>query len=239
MYTYDASEEKASLATRVAMTEQSIIEEIDPIKDYILYIGIPFCPTRCLYCSFAAYPIHEYESEVDKYLETLKQELTHISFMNRHRRLVAVYIGGGTPTSLSEKQLEQLMVAVNETFDMSDLLEFTVEAGRPDSITREKLEVLKKKGCTRISINPQTMNSFTLRTIGRAHTPADIKWAMNEARKVGFKNINMDIIAGLPGERLVDLEYTLGEIEKMMPESLTVHSLAIKRAANWLMRPAF
>ena len=232
MYTYDASEEKASLATRVAMTEQSIIEEIDPIKDYILYIGIPFCPTRCLYCSFAAYSIHEYESEVDKYLETLKQELTHISFMNRHRRLVAVYIGGGTPTSLSEKQLEQLMVAVNETFDMSDLLEFTVEAGRPDSITREKLEVLKKKGCTRISINPQTMNSFTLRTIGRAHTPADIKWAMNEARKVGFKNINMDIIAGLPGERLVDLEYTLGEIEKMMPESLTVHSLAIKRAAK-------
>lgn len=231
-YTYDTSEEKAKLATRVAITEQAIIKEIDPIKDYMLYIGIPFCPTRCLYCSFAAYPIHEYESQVDEYLEALKQELTYISFMNRHRNLKAIYIGGGTPTSLSEKQLEKLMTAVSETFDKSELAEYTVESGRPDSITKEKLEILKKYGCTRISINPQTMNSFTLRTIGRAHTPADIKWAMNEARKAGFKNINMDIIAGLPGERLKDLEYTLSEIDKMMPESLTVHSLAIKRAAK-------
>ncbi len=231
-YTYDVTEEKAKLATEVAISEKEVIDTVNPVTDYSLYIGIPFCPTRCLYCSFAAYPIIEYESMVDDYVEALKQELTYISFLNRHRNLVTIYIGGGTPTSLSEKQLAELMSAVESTFDLSHLREFTVEAGRPDSITTEKLEILKKHRCTRISINPQTMNSHTLRVIGRSHTPADIKWAMNEARKCGFKNINMDIIAGLPGENLSDMEYTLSELDKMNPESLTVHSLALKRAAK-------
>lgn len=230
--TYDASEEKAYLATDVAIREQKILASVDPLTDYCLYIGIPFCPTRCLYCSFAAYPIFEYESRVSEYIDTLRQELTFISFLNRNRKLVSVYIGGGTPTSLSAKDLETVMKAVSESFDLSSLREYTVEAGRPDSITKEKLEVMKHHGCTRISINPQTMNLETLRTIGRAHTPADIKQAMNEARKVGFKNINMDIIAGLPNETLDDMAYTLDEIEKMKPESITVHSLAIKRAAD-------
>ena len=231
-YTYDVSEEKAKLATDVAIAEKAVLDSVDPVTDYSLYIGIPFCPTRCLYCSFAAYPIHEYESQVDKYIEYLKQELAYISFLNRHRNLITVYVGGGTPTSLTDKQLDELLGCVNETFDLSNLREFTVEAGRPDSITTEKLAVLKKQGCTRISINPQTMNSYTLRVIGRSHTPADIKWAMNEARKCGFKNINMDIIAGLPGETVKDMKYTLDELDKMAPESLTVHSLALKRAAK-------
>ncbi len=230
--TYDASEEKALLATLVAEKEQEIVKLFNPVTDYLLYIGIPFCPTRCLYCSFAAYPINEYESRVKDYIKALKQELPFISFLNRNRRLVAIYIGGGTPTSLSEEDLEDLMKCVNESFDLKHLREFTVEAGRPDSITTQKLEIMKKLGCSRISINPQSMNPSTLRTIGRGHTPAEIKWAMSEARKVGFKNVNMDIIAGLPNENLEDMKYTLYEIQKMAPESLTVHSLALKRASE-------
>lgn len=231
-YTYDTSHEKAGLATTVAVKEQSILRTVNPVTDYCLYIGIPFCPTRCLYCSFAAYPIHEYKSKVTDYINTLRQELPYISFLNRNRHLVAVYIGGGTPTSLSEKDLETLLKCVDETFDMTYLREYTIEAGRPDSITLEKLEIMKRYGCTRVSINPQTMNAATLRTIGRGHTPADIKWAFNAARKAGFKNINMDLIAGLPNETLEDMKYTLSEIKKMGPESVTVHSLAIKRAAE-------
>lgn len=212
LMTYDTSAEKASLAIDTAESERSIIQSVDPLTDYCLYVGIPFCPTRCLYCSFAAYPIFEYQSRVKDYIEALKKELTFISYLNRNRRLVAIYIGGGTPTSLSADELSELMTCIRDTFDLSELREFTVEAGRPDSINKEKLEVLKKNGCTRISINPQTMNEKTLRTIGRAHTPADIKRAMSNARKAGFTDINMDIIAGLPGEKLEDMEYTLDEI---------------------------
>ncbi|SEQ80984.1 oxygen-independent coproporphyrinogen-3 oxidase [Lachnospiraceae bacterium NE2001] len=231
-YTYDASIEKAQLATDVALKEKSIIESVNPLTDYCLYINIPFCPTKCLYCSFAAYPITDYERHISDYIAALKQELQHIAFINRNRNLVAVYMGGGTPTSLNSTELGSIIQCVRETFDISLLREFTVEAGRPDSITREKLEMLKKNGVTRISINPQTMNADTLRKIGRAHTPADIKRAMNDARKAGFKNINMDIIAGLPGETIFEMEYTLDELADLAPESLTVHSLAIKRAAN-------
>ena len=230
--TYDTSREKAELATAVAEKEYDILTSVNPLTDYCLYVGIPFCPTRCLYCSFAAYPIIEVESKVEEYVDTLTQELPFISFLNRNRRLVAIYIGGGTPTALSANQLERLMKNIQDNFDLSGLREYTVEAGRPDSVTRDKLEVIKRYGCTRISINPQTMNQETLRTIGRAHTPADIKWAMNEARKAGFNNINMDIIAGLPNETLDHMRYTLDELEKLSPESITVHSLAIKRAAN-------
>ncbi|MCR5225965.1 MAG: coproporphyrinogen dehydrogenase HemZ [Eubacterium sp.] len=231
-YTYDASLEKAELATNVALKEKPILESVNPLTDYCLYINIPFCPTKCLYCSFAAYPIMEYDRRIGEYIDCLKQELQHIAFTNRNRNLVAVYMGGGTPTSLNSTELGSIIQCVRETFDISGLREFTVEAGRPDSITREKLEMLKKHGVTRISINPQTMNADTLRKIGRAHTPADIKQAMRDARKIGFKNINMDIIAGLPGETLAEMEYTLDQIAEMAPESLTVHSLAIKRAAN-------
>lgn len=235
-YTYDASTEKAELATEVAITERKLMESVDPVTDYCLYVGIPFCPTRCLYCSFAAYPINEYESKVDDYIKALKQELQYISYLNRYRHLIAVYIGGGTPTSLSAKQLADTMNTINENFDTQFLREFTVEAGRPDSIKPDKLEVMKRLGCTRISINPQTMNAGTLRTIGRAHSPAEVRWAMEKARKAGFDNINMDIIAGLPGENMADMQYTLDEIEKLSPESLTVHSLAIKRSANLNVR---
>jgi len=229
---YDTSLDKAILATDVAMKERRILASVNPYSEYCLYIGIPFCPTRCLYCSFTAYPIYEFESKVPEYLKALEKELQFISYLNRHRRLVAIYIGGGTPTALSERDLGHLLDAVDDSFDMSNLREYTVEAGRPDSITQGKLTEMKRHGVTRISINPQTMNEFTLRKIGRSHTPTQIVLAMDMARKAGFENVNMDIIAGLPGEAAEDMEYTLDAIERMKPESLTVHSLALKRKAR-------
>lgn len=229
---YGTSPKKAELAAEVAAVEQPILEAADPEKDYCLYIHIPFCPTRCLYCSFAAYPVMEYEDRILNYLYALKKELQYISYLNRGRRLVSIYIGGGTPTALSESQLGDLLDAVNGSFDTENLTEYTVEAGRPDSITREKLKILKKHGVTRISINPQTMNAETLRIIGRAHTPADIVRAFRDARGTGFQDINMDIIAGLPKETAESMRYTLGELEKLAPDSLTVHTLCLKRTAS-------
>ncbi len=229
---YDTSKEKALLAAEVAQREKIILSDVDPERDYALYIGIPFCPTRCLYCSFAAVPIAEYESIVNEYLESLKSELQYISMQSSNRKLISIYIGGGTPTSLSAKQLDILLTAVDETFDITSLQEYTVEAGRPDSITIEKLRVLKNHNVSRISINPQTMNEETLRIIGRYHTSSDIVRAFWDARKTGFRDINMDIIAGLPGEDMHSMRYTLDEIEKLSPDSLTVHSLAIKKTAN-------
>ena len=226
--TYDVSEKKAYLATKVAQKEISIISDIDPDKDYCLYVGIPFCPSRCLYCSFTSYPIAIYKEKSKLYIEKLKEELEYIAEVYKHKKLVSIYFGGGTPTSISHEQMEELFAKIQEVFDLSHLKEYTVEAGRPDSIT----EVMKRYGITRISINPQTMNDDTLRTIGRAHTAAKAKEAFLLARKAGFDNINMDLIAGLPGENLNNMRHTLEEVKKLSPESITVHSLAIKRAAN-------
>jgi oxygen-independent coproporphyrinogen-3 oxidase len=173
-----------------------------------------------------------YKDKVKAYLDTLEQELQYISYAYRDRNLISVYIGGGTPTSLDHQELEVLLSYIARYFDFSNVREYTVEAGRPDSITEEKLMVMKKMGVTRISINPQTMNDQTLRTIGRAHTAEQAKIAFRMARKAGFDNINMDLIAGLPGEDKASMQHTLEEIRSLGPDSLTVHSLAIKRAAN-------
>ncbi len=232
MDTYDVSEKKAYLATKVAQKEISIISDIDPDKDYCLYVGIPFCPSRCLYCSFTSYPIATYKEKSQQYIDKLKKELEYIADAYKHKKLVAIYFGGGTPTSITHEQMEELFSKIQEVFDLSHLKEYTVEAGRPDSITEDKLRVMKGYGITRISINPQTMNDDTLRTIGRAHTAAQAKEAFLLARKEGFDNINMDLIAGLPGENLSSMRHTLEEVKALSPESITVHSLAIKRAAN-------
>jgi oxygen-independent coproporphyrinogen-3 oxidase len=229
---YDTSPEKARLATRVAAHEKELLADIDQDRDYCLYVGIPFCPSRCLYCSFTSYPIAVYKDKVKAYLDTLEQELQYISYAYRDRNLISVYIGGGTPTSLDHQELEVLLSYIARYFDFSNVREYTVEAGRPDSITEEKLMIMKKMGVTRISINPQTMNDQTLRTIGRAHTAEQAKIAFRMARKAGFDNINMDLIAGLPGEDKASMQHTLEEIRSLGPDSLTVHSLAIKRAAN-------
>lgn len=235
---YLTTEQKANMCSQIAKQEQKLLNEFPYEDQYSLYIGIPFCPSTCLYCSFTSYPIHQYEKKTWEYLKALKKEIAYIkeAMEEKGKVLSTIYMGGGTPTSLSAEQLDDLLSYVRTVFDLdnpkSQLLEFTVEAGRPDSITREKLRALKKNKIDRISINPQTMKNDTLKLIGRAHSVEDTKKAFEMAREEGISNINMDMIVGLPGEELSDVENTLKEIEKMRPESLTVHSLAIKRAAN-------
>lgn len=233
---YDVSDKKAKLATTVASKELELVRAMDFENSYCLYVGIPFCPSRCLYCSFTSYPIAQYEQRAKQYIDTLCEELAYLADRYKNKKLLAIYIGGGTPTSITHELLDILLTKIQTEFLSGergkDLREFTVEAGRPDSITREKLMVMKHHGVTRISINPQTMNDETLKTIGRAHTASQAREAFSLARECGFDNINMDLIAGLPGENLDSMRYTLDEIKKLSPESLTVHSLAIKRAAN-------
>lgn len=229
--TYEMSPEKAELAATVATAERSILEKADK-NGISLYIGIPFCPTRCLYCSFTSYPIDIYKTKVDGYVEALIKELKFLGEKAQGKRLDSIYIGGGTPTSLSAEHLDKIMGEVSETFDLSNILEYTVEAGRPDTITAEKLKVIKKNGASRISVNPQTMNDETLRLIGRKHTVDDIKRVFYEARSIGHDNINMDLILGLPGEGEAEVKNTMEEIKKLSPESLTVHTLAVKRASR-------
>ena len=225
------SEKKAQLALQVAQTEKSILEKMDYKNGYSLYIGIPFCPTTCLYCSFTSYSQAAYQSKVQPYLEALLKEMKYVSEAMRGRRLDTVYFGGGTPTTLSAGQLDMLLTELERQFDLSACRELTVEAGRPDSITYEKLCVLKAHHVDRISINPQTMNQQTLDLIGRRHTVEQIEEAFALAGKAGLDNINMDMILGLPGENKEMVQHTLEKIKALAPESLTVHSLAIKRAA--------
>ena len=230
--TYCMSQEKAELSVEIAKRELSILDTFDYKSGYSLYIGIPFCPTTCLYCSFTSYPIALWKERTGEYLKALYQELTYISKVMSYKRLDSIYIGGGTPTTLSADELKSLICFIREKFDCSAVKEFCVEAGRPDSITKEKLVALKESGIERISINPQTMNEETLKIIGRQHTVKDIIQAYDMAKETGFQTINMDIILGLPGENMTHLEHTMEEIKKLNPENLTVHSLALKRAAR-------
>ena len=230
--TYYAGDDKIRLSVEIAERERQILSTISYENGYSLYVGIPFCPTTCLYCSFTSYPIGKWEKRMDEYLEALSRELSYTAEKMRGKKLETIYFGGGTPTALSAEHLERVICEVERLFDRSGVLEFTVEAGRPDSITREKLEVLKRHGVTRISINPQTMNQKTLDLIGRRHTVEMVKEKFLLAREMGFDNINMDLIIGLPGEGMEELSHTLEEIRALSPDSLTVHSLALKRAAR-------
>lgn len=228
---YLATKKKAELALKVAKTEKQILEDLDYKRGYSLYVGIPFCPTTCLYCSFTSYSQVAYASKMEPYVEALIKEMHYVSQAMAGQRLDTVYFGGGTPTTLSPQQLDRVLTELEGCFDMSTVRELTVEAGRPDSITMEKLLVLKKHNVDRISINPQTMNDETLAVIGRRHSVAQVRQAFAMAREAGFDNINMDIILGLPGESIEEVRHTLDQIKELGPESLTVHSLAIKRAA--------
>lgn len=229
---YLCSPVKSHLSMEIAKREFQILQKIDYKNSYSLYIGIPFCPSRCLYCSFTSYPLEQYECYIEQYLAALFREIDYAVTCFPNKKLVSIYIGGGTPTTLSANQLERLITKIKQTFPMEFLAEFTVEAGRPDSISYEKLVVLKQMGITRISINPQSMQQKTLDFIGRAHTIQQVIDAFYMARKAGHDNINMDLIVGLPKETADDIEQTLTEVKKLNPESLTVHTLAIKRAAN-------
>ncbi|WMJ89596.1 coproporphyrinogen dehydrogenase HemZ [Anaerocolumna sp. MB42-C2] len=229
---YLCSEEKTALSLQVAKREKTLLNEMDYKNGYSIYIGIPFCPSTCLYCSFTSYSFEKYSSVVEAYLDALYKEITFAGSCNINKKLTTVYLGGGTPTTLSAKQLDGLLTHIRKNFDFSSVLEYTVEAGRPDSITTEKLKVLKDHGVTRISINPQTMRQKTLDLIGRKHSVHQVTEAFHIARDYGHNNINMDIIVGLPGEISEDVAYTLEEIDKLKPDSLTVHTLAVKRAAR-------
>ncbi len=231
-YRYLVSDEKIGLSTQIAHREREILKDIDATDGYSLYIGIPFCPTTCLYCSFTSYPISAWKDKVDDYIGCLKKEIDLVLDLYKGRSPGTIYMGGGTPTTLEPDKLWDLIGYLRHKFDLSGLLEFTVEAGRPDSITIDKLAVLKEMGVTRISINPQTMNDETLKIIGRRHTTEDIRNSFRMARDAGFDNINTDMILGLPGEDLSHVRHTMEELKLLKPDSITIHSMAIKRAAG-------
>ncbi len=229
---YYTSAEKAELAVDIARRERKLLAGIHYRDGYSLYIGIPFCPTTCLYCSFTSYPIGGYRKQVDAYVDCLVKEMEYVAEGCRHKILDSVYIGGGTPTTLEPGQLDRLLTKLEGLFDLQQVKEFTVEAGRADSITEEKLRVLHRHGVTRISVNPQTMKQETLDMIGRRASVKQVEEAYALARRVGFDNINMDLILGLPGEVEADVQHTIDRVVELAPDSLTVHSLAIKRASK-------
>lgn len=226
---FDVSPDKAEVLRRIVAVQQSLPASQPDEAD--LYVSIPFCRTRCAYCSFPGEALGKGRA-VEPYLDALRYEISQTAALVQAAGLKtrALYIGGGTPTALSEEQLKRLLDALNETFPA--VREFTVEAGRPDTLTRGKLEAIKQAGAGRISINPQTMQDETLRRIGRDHTAEQTVRAFALAREVGHRNINMDLIAGLPGETEADMESTLRQVEALHPDSLTVHTLAIKRSSR-------
>ena len=228
---YDVCETKANLTFEVAKEERKILLQNQP-DEISIYIGIPFCPTKCLYCSFTSYPMAQYKNKIEDYLNALIKEMKYVAQYVKKQKVKTIYIGGGTPTSLNEEQLKKLLYYVKEYFYQEYTKEFTVEAGRPDTITKEKLKVLKQFDVDRISINPQTMNQKTLELIGRKHTVEEIKKIFWTAREIGHENINMDLILGLPQETIQDVETTMEEIQKLSPDAVTVHTLAVKRASR-------
>lgn len=223
---------KTKLGIEIAKREKALLDQLHYADGYSLYIGIPFCPTTCLYCSFTSFPIAAWKDKVADYLSALEKEIDYLAEAYREKKLDTIYIGGGTPSSLSAAELDRLLTKIKTTLDFTYVKEFTVEAGRADSITKEKLEVLYRHGVTRISVNPQTMKQETLDFIGRRHTVEQVISAFAMAREVGFDNINMDIILGLPGETAEDVQATVEAIQALEPDSLTVHSLAVKRASK-------
>ena len=228
---YCISREKADLMIDVARKEEEVLYQ-NKEGEISIYIGIPFCPTRCLYCSFTSYSLKEKGQLVDAYLDALVREMRYVSSRIKANTIRSIYIGGGTPTSLNDRQLEKLLKEVDKCFNIGEIEEYTIEAGRPDTLNRNKLRLMKKHNVDRISINPQTMRQETLKTIGRSHSVEDIKNVFNMAREEGHQNINMDLIIGLPGETSEDISYTMEEVKKLKPESITVHAMAIKRASR-------
>lgn len=235
--TYYLSDEKIKLLIDLCLLQKDILKDCDP-RAVGIYAGIPFCPTRCVYCSFTSNQV-KYE-KIPPYLAALHKE---IDFVGQHlknigRQAESIYIGGGTPTTLNADDLGQLIHKLQSAFDMSTVREFTVEAGRPDTITEDKLRVIKNSGVGRISINPQSMKQRTLELIGRSHTPGEIVEAFKKAKEVGIPIINADLITGLPEEQPEDFRETLDRIMELDPENITVHTLAVKRASKLIEQDA-
>ncbi|MCL2857275.1 MAG: coproporphyrinogen dehydrogenase HemZ [Oscillospiraceae bacterium] len=230
---YQVLPQKAKLAISVLGAQKSVLEK-DGLSCYSLYVNIPFCPTRCMYCSFVSHAIDRAAGLLPDYLGLLGQELSVLGEAAKSLgfELRSVYIGGGTPTALCAEQLRELLAGIEKSFPTQEVLEYTVEAGRPDCTTKEKLEVLKSFGVTRISVNPQTMDDTILEEIGRGHTAAQTVECMSVAREVGFESINMDLIAGLPGQSMDSFCASLEEILALRPENITVHTITVKRASD-------
>lgn len=233
MKEYDVTEARAQLCYETSMCTHVARESLKD-SDICLYVGIPFCPTRCAYCSFVSQSVEKSMKLIEPFLEALEKEIKATAQRVRECALrpVSIYMGGGTPTTLSASQLDRLCTLLEEEFDLSAVKEYCVEAGRPDTITEEKLETLKKHGVNRISVNPQTMDDGVLEAIGRRHTAQDICTAMEKARKIGGFAINMDIIAGLPTDTPEGFEQTIRRVLALEPENITVHTLSLKRGSG-------
>jgi len=230
---YSVTERKAYLAARVASAEKRLITP-ELYDECSLYVAIPFCPSRCSYCSFVSFTSKKLLSLVPSYLEVLLKEIKRVADIVKltGKNVTTVYIGGGTPTVLTEAQLESLLSAIAESFDLSKVREFTLEAGRPDTITAEKMECAKKYGVTRVSVNTQTLNEEVLASIGRAHTADDFFGAYDIARKSGIRDINVDLIAGLPGESFESFASSVDRVVALRPENITVHTFCVKKSAD-------
>ena len=225
-------QKKIDLALSVMERENRIIE-LSSDNSFSLYVSIPFCPSRCSYCSFVSHSIANAQELIEPYVELLCKELEYTGSVAKELglRLESVYFGGGTPTTLSPPQLDALLRTIEQSFDLSTVREYTVEAGRPDTVTREKLDTLLSHNVSRISINPQTFNDDVLKSIGRRHTAKQTVDAYNLARQMGFGNINMDFIAGLNSDTLDSFKQSIDTAINLSPESITVHNLALKSGA--------
>ena len=230
---FDVSPERAALCLDASRCTLEAVESLAE-RDVCLYVGIPFCPTRCAYCSFVSQSVEKSMKLIPPFLEALEQELRATAEQVRALglRVVSIYFGGGTPTTLSAAQLDRLCGLLAEELDLSALREYTVEAGRPDTITAEKLRVLREHGVDRVSVNPQTMSDTVLEVIGRRHSAADIETALACVRQVGGFAVNMDLIAGLPADSVEDFAGTLERVLALEPENITVHTLSLKKGSR-------
>lgn len=230
---YDVSPERAALCldtSRETLRAKASLGD----RDICLYVGIPFCPTRCAYCSFVSQSVEKSMKLIPPFLEALHQEIraTAAEIRALGLRVISVYMGGGTPTTLSAEQLDRLCTALENEFDLSRIREYTVEAGRPDTITVEKLQVLRRHGVDRVSVNPQTMSDTVLEAIGRRHSAADIVSALEKVRRVGGFAVNMDLIAGLPTDTVQGFVNTVDQVLALSPENVTVHTLSLKKGSR-------
>lgn len=230
---YEIKREKLELAYATAVNQRPILDKINT-EAVSLYVSIPFCPTRCSYCSFVSHSMDSAIKLMPQYVEALCKELEITGRLVKETgtKIDTIYFGGGTPTSISAGELRTIMECVAKNFDLDSVREYSVEAGRPDTITEEKLHVIRELGAGRISVNPQTLNDDVLKVIGRKHSGSDFLRSFELARKIGFTNINTDLIAGLPTESAESFKNTLDRIIELDPESITVHTLTLKRAAT-------
>ena len=230
---YFVSPERRKLCIEASLATVAAAKNLRD-KDVSVYIGIPFCPTRCTYCSFVSQSIARFSNLLPAFLDALEQEIIHVGKLLKEsgRTVRTLYMGGGTPTTLSTAQMQRLMEAIRTHFDLSHLIEYTVEGGRPDTLDLEKLSAIRSLGCDRMSINPQTMNDAILSRIGRQHDSAQTIRAFHAARDAGFEGINMDLIAGLPGDTVQSFLDSVKQVLALHPTNVTVHTLALKKGAD-------